>query len=261
MNGGGCHICPVRPGNGPAPVTLRLRRIAASRKKNLSRPRMRVPFAQNFTIPATGTGTKRPSDARRRTEFHKNDISYPLAERLRLCHLGRDASVTEAKCHRKDDDMRYIVTAMLSAAAMAAIPLTAIAQDEDPIHQAIEARKGFYQMLAINMGQLAGMAKGDIAYDEAAASRAAANIEALTQYDLPSLFIEGSGRGQTSEETAAKPDIWTNMDDFRAKFAGLAEAATGASEAVKGGADKVGAVVGKIGAACKACHDSYREKS
>ena len=122
------------------------------------------------------------------------------------------------------------------------IPLTAIAQDEDPIHQAIEARKGFYQMLAINMGQLAGMAKGDIAYDEAAASRAAANIEALTQYDLPSLFIEGSGRGQTSEETAAKPDIWTNMDDFRAKFAGLAEAATGASEAVKGGADKAGAV-------------------
>lgn len=51
------------------------------------------------------------------------------------------------------------------------------------------------------------------------------------------------------------------MDDFRAKFAGLAEAATGASEAVKGGADKAGAVVGKIGAACKACHDSYREKS
>ena len=109
--------------------------------------------------------------------------------------------------------MRYIVTAMLSAAAMAAIPLTAIAQDEDPIHQAIEARKGFYQMLAINMGQLAGMAKGDIAYDEAAASRAAANIEALTQYDLPSLFIEGSGRGQTSEETAAQT-LRKILDDF-----------------------------------------------
>ena len=150
---------------------------------------------------------------------------------------------------------------ILTAAALATIPLAVLAQDDDPIEQAIEARHGFYQMLAINMGTLAGMAKGDIAYDEAQATTAAANIEALTGYDLPSLFIEGSGRGQTSEETAAKPDIWTNMDDFRAKFAGLAEAATGASEAVKGGADKAGAVVGKIGAACKACHDSYREKS
>ena len=156
--------------------------------------------------------------------------------------------------------MRYIVTAMLSAAAMAAIPLTAIAQDEDPIHQAIEARKGFYQMLAINMGQLAGMAKGDIAYDEAAASRAAANIEALTQYDLPSLFIEGSAHGQ-AEDSAAKPEIWADMDGFKAKFSGLQEAATGAAEAVKGGAENVGPVVGKLGAACKACHDVYREKS
>lgn len=153
--------------------------------------------------------------------------------------------------------MRFILT----AAVLAAIPLTAMAQDEDPIHQAIEARHGFYQMLAINMGTLSGMAKGDIAYDEAAASTAAANIEALTKYDLPSLFIEGSGRGQTQEETAAKPDIWTNMDDFRSKFAGLGEAAAGASEAVKGGAENVGPVVGKLGAACKACHDVYREKS
>ena len=40
------------------------------------------------------------------------------------------------------------------------------------------------------------MAKGDIAYDEAAASTAAANIEALTKYDLPGLFIEGSESGK-----------------------------------------------------------------
>ena len=149
---------------------------------------------------------------------------------------------------------------ILTAAAIAALPLTVLAQDDDPIHQAVEARHGFYQMLAINMGTLAGMAKGDIAYDEAAASTAAANIEALTHYDLPSLFIEGSAHGQ-AEDSAAKPDIWTNMDDFRSKFAGLGQAATGASEAVKGGAENVGPVVGKLGAACKACHDVFREKN
>lgn len=148
---------------------------------------------------------------------------------------------------------------ILTAAALAIIPLTAIAQDDDPIEQTIKARQGYYQMLAINMGTLAGMAKGDIAYDETAASTAAANIEALTNYNLPSLFLEGSASDQV-DDTAAKPDIWSNMDDFRAKFSDLGTAATGASGAVTGGADNVGAVVGKLGGACKACHDSFREK-
>ena len=152
---------------------------------------------------------------------------------------------------------------ILIAAAIAATPLAVLAQDdeEDPIHLAIESRHGFYQMLARNMGTLAGMAKGDIAYDEATAVTAASNIQALTGYDLPGLFIEGSGRGQTQEETAAKPDIWTDMDDFRTKFGGLREAAVGAPDAVKGGAENIGPVVGKLGEACKACHDKYREKS
>ncbi|KGJ05398.1 Cytochrome c556 [Paracoccus halophilus] len=147
---------------------------------------------------------------------------------------------------------------ILTAAALATIPLAAIAQD-DPIRNTIEARQGFYKMLAINMGTLAGMAKGDIEYDETGASLAAANIEALAGYDLPSLFLEGSASGEV-DGTAALPDIWEDMDDFRAKFDGLREAAAGASTAVTGGAGNVGPVVGKLGGACKACHDDYREK-
>lgn len=151
--------------------------------------------------------------------------------------------------------MRHILIA-----ALALFPLAASAQDDDPIKQSIEARHGYLQMLAINMGTLSGMAKGEVAYDETVASRAAANIEALTHYDYPSLFLEGSAAGQ-AEDSAAKPDIWTNMDDFKAKFAGLQEAAVGATEAVKGGEGNVGPVVQKLGGVCKACHDLYREKS
>ncbi|RQP06361.1 MAG: cytochrome c [Paracoccus sp. BP8] len=148
---------------------------------------------------------------------------------------------------------------ILAAATLAAVPLASLAQD-DPVGQAIEARHGFYQMLAISMGTLSGMAKGEIAYDEAAASRAAANIEALTQYDLPGLFIAGSSSAD-AQDSAAKPDIWNNPDEFRTKFAGLQQAAAGVSEAVKGGEGNVGPVVGKLGEACKACHDVFREKS
>lgn len=156
--------------------------------------------------------------------------------------------------------MRKTLTCLTLTAFSLAVPLTALAQDDDPIHQAVEARHGYLTMLSLNMGVLAGMAKGDMPYDEAVASRAGANIEALTHYDLPSLFIEGSASGQ-AEDSAAKPAIWSNMDDFKAKFAGLVEAASGVSEAVKGGQANVGPVVGKLGQACKACHDDYREKS
>lgn len=155
----------------------------------------------------------------------------------------------------KDLPMRLILTT-----AFALLPMMAMAQDNDPIAQNIEARHGFLQMLAINMGTLSGMAKGEIAYDEAGASAAAANIEALTHYNFPSLFVEGSAAGQ-AEDSAALPVIWTDSAGFAEKFAALGQAATGASEAVKGGQANVGPVVQALGGACKACHDVYREKS
>lgn len=149
--------------------------------------------------------------------------------------------------------MRLIVT----TAALIALPFMAFADDK--IEDNIKARQGYFEMLSANMGPLAGMAKGEIPYDEAAASAAAANIEVLTKYSLPMHFIEGSSLKDV-KGTAAKTEIWANMDDFKAKYAALGEAATGASEAVKGGQGNVGPVVQKLGGACKACHDQYREK-
>ena len=145
--------------------------------------------------------------------------------------------------------------ALLTAAAIVALPMLAHAQS---VEDAIEARHGFYKMLSFNMATLSGMAKGEIEYDEAAASTAGQNIEALTGYDLPSLFVEGSSMDDNME-SAAKPAIWENPDDFATKFAGLREAAAGASDAVKGGQENVGPVVQKLGGACKACHDEYRQ--
>lgn len=142
-------------------------------------------------------------------------------------------------------------------AAIAAFPVLAHA---DAAEDAIEARHGFMKMMAMNMGVLAGMAKGEIAYDAAAATTAGNNIETLTHYDtLPALFIPGTSvdEGQDSE---ALPAIWEKSEDFANKFAALGEAATGAGAAAGGGADAVGPVVQKLGEACKACHDDYRKK-
>lgn len=135
------------------------------------------------------------------------------------------------------------------------LPALAGAQDAD---DAIEARHGYMSLLGVNMGQLAGMAKGEIAYDEAAASLAAANIVALTQYDVRPLFLAGTS-SDDNRDSEALPAIWENPDDFGAKFAALSQAAAGAPDAVKGGQGTIGPVLQKLGGTCKACHDDYRK--
>lgn len=147
----------------------------------------------------------------------------------------------------------------ITLAVALAIPAFAAAQSAEEVAEAaLEGRHGFMTMLGINMGQLSGMAKGEIAYDAAMASRAAANIVALTQYDAPALFIPGTSSEDT-DDSEALPAIWENPDDFRAKFAAMGEAAAGSPDAVGGGQESLGPVVQKLGGACKACHDDYRK--
>ena len=95
-------------------------------------------------------------------------------------------------------------------AAIAAFPVLAHA---DAAEDALEARQGFMKMLSINMGTLSGMAKGDIAYDAAAATQAGTNLEALSQYGLPALFIDGTSTDD-GVETEALPAIWEEPDLF-----------------------------------------------
>lgn len=151
-----------------------------------------------------------------------------------------------------------MIRQLLTASILAIAPISAFA-DDTPQQAARDARQGFYLMLGANMGPLAAMAKGEMPYDEAAASSHAKNIETLTNYPVTMHFIEGSFSDQL-EDTEALPKIADNMEDFKGKFAALGEAAAGASEAVKGGQENVGPVVGKLGGACKACHDEYRKK-
>lgn len=147
----------------------------------------------------------------------------------------------------------------ITLALTLSLPFAAGAQSaQEAAEAALKGRQGFMTMMGINMGQLAGMAKGEIAYDEAQASRAAANIVALTQYHVPALFVEGTS-SEDMEQSEALPAIWENPEGFSTKFAALGEAAAGSPEAVMGGQENLGPVVQKLGGACKACHDDYRK--
>lgn len=148
--------------------------------------------------------------------------------------------------------MRLFRTAAL--ASLVALPGLASAQS---VEDALEARHGYMKMIAINMAALSGMARGDTAYDEDAASASAANIEALTHYDVTGLFVAGSANGEV-EGSDALPAIWQDPERFGQRYAALREAAAGSAEAVRGGQGNVGPALQKLGVACKDCHDDFR---
>jgi len=75
------------------------------------------------------------------------------------------------------------------------------------------------------------------------------------------LPLEGFVPGTETGETKAKPEIFQDMDDFKAKMDKMnQETAKLAQVAQNGDFDALKAQVGETGKACKACHDKYRNK-
>jgi cytochrome c556 len=113
------------------------------------------------------------------------------------------------------------------------------------------ARSDLMKVVGKNTGILGGLAKGEIAYDAAAAEGAkAAIIEAASK--IEATFMEQGGADPASE---AKPEIWANWDDFLAKGKAMGDAA-GAMDVAS--AETIGAGMGALGGACKDCHTDFR---
>lgn len=114
-----------------------------------------------------------------------------------------------------------------------------------------KARSDLMRTIGKNTGVLGGMAGGKSAYDAAAAEAAkAALIEA-------SAGIEAAFKDQGAADPAseAKPEIWTNWDEFLKKAGALNAAATALDIA---SVETIGAGMGALGGACKDCHTQFR---
>ncbi len=145
-------------------------------------------------------------------------------------------------------------TTFAALVAVAAFAAPAFAQDLPP---AVKARKGQFEIMALNLGVLAGMARGTIEYDAAAAQAAGDSIVAVTTLDQSNLWPTGTDSGSVPG-SRAKPNIWDNMDDVMAKWTALGEAATTMAAAVGTGKEALGPQLGALSKACSACHDEYR---
>lgn len=141
---------------------------------------------------------------------------------------------------------------MIKAFAIAAVLVAGAAYaEEDPTDPSAIARGDLMKMVGKNTGILGDMAGGKAAYDAAAAEAAkAALIEAAGK--IEATFMEQGAADPASE---AKPEIWTNWDDFLVKAKALGDAA-GAIDVAS--AETIGAGMGTIGGACKDCHTTYR---
>lgn len=147
---------------------------------------------------------------------------------------------------------------LLIAAASAAFASGAIAQAEDPFADAVEMRHGLMLQMATDLGKVGAMAKGEVPYDQAVASKAAANISAIASVLSMDQFPAGS-EYQKSTDSFALPAVWTAQDDFLQKIADLNTATAAFQTAAGTDVDSLKAGMAGIGGACGACHKVYRQ--
>ena len=148
---------------------------------------------------------------------------------------------------------------MFATAAIMLLPHGVFAGDTtDAFADDVQSRKGLMLLMSGNLAKLGAMAKGEMPYDAAAATKAAANVAALASVMSPDLFPAGSEYGKATDSYAL-PAIWANPDDFVARIAALNTAAAAMQVAAAGDAQGVQGGMAALGGACGACHKAYRQ--
>lgn len=144
-----------------------------------------------------------------------------------------------------------MIRAFVAVAAIALGIGVALAQ-QDPI----AARRALMKANGDEAKIGAAMAKGEMPFDLAKARKMFATFEDAAA-KAPSLFPDTA---KTGGDTAAKLEIWENMDDFKARLVKLGTDAKAAIESVKD-LDSFKAAFGTIGKNdCGGCHEKYRVK-
>ncbi|MGP6088869.1 c-type cytochrome [Antarctobacter jejuensis] len=147
--------------------------------------------------------------------------------------------------------MKFSFAALAATAVLLSTPAIA----EAP--QAVKARQGQFNIMALNLGVLGGIARGTVDYDAAVAQAAADSLVAVSTLDQKAMWTDGTSVDDI-EETRANAAIWSDMADFEAKWAAFGEAATAMAAVAGTGKDAIGPNMGALGGACKSCHDTYR---
>ena len=144
-----------------------------------------------------------------------------------------------------------MIRAFFAVAAIALGVSVALAQ-QDPI----AARRALMKANGDEAKAGAAMAKGEAPFDLAKARKMFSTFEDAAA-KAPSLFPDNS---KTGGDTAAKPEIWENIEDFKARLVKLGTDSKAALESVTD-LETFKAAFGNIGKNdCAGCHEKYRVK-
>jgi cytochrome c556 len=126
--------------------------------------------------------------------------------------------------------------------------------------QAVENRKAAFTLIGNYFRYFGGVAKGNIPYDEAEATKRAARIAFLAGI-VEEAFPEGSNPGEP--DSKAKADVWSNRAEFDKKLKAFQADATALVEIngkEKAANDAWKASVAALAQDCKGCHETYKVK-
>lgn len=151
-----------------------------------------------------------------------------------------------------------MVGAVLSLLVLSACGGGGAPADADtPEGQAFQFRQAVMRVAANKMAMIGGMAREEIPLDEAAFTKATADLAVIAGMITEGFMPEGVPTG-----SQALPEIWSDWADFEQKAADVDNAAAGLAAAAESGgfAAAQGLVQGTAGT-CGGCHRTYRART
>lgn len=138
---------------------------------------------------------------------------------------------------------------ILAASIICLLGATAVVSAENQ-H---DNRKAAMKKIGGSIGEIVAIAKGEKPYD-AATLKASLETMSATIKTFPDYFPAGSEK----DDDVAKPEIWANMDDFKARAAKLGSDADALVAQLPADQAAVGTALNTLGGNCAGCHKLYR---
>ena len=148
---------------------------------------------------------------------------------------------------------KFLSAVLVVAGLGAALPAAAqFAKPED----AIKYRQSAFTVMGNHFGRIGAMVNNRVPFDANAVTVNAEIVQTMSKLPYAG-FIEGTDKGNTK----AKPEIWAEMDKFKAAATKMQEEVVKLNTVAKtGNQEQIKTQFGAVGQACKACHDDYRKE-
>ena len=118
-------------------------------------------------------------------------------------------------------------------------------------------RQSYFALLGMTFAPMSDMVKGKIEWKDALFTIWTEDLNHAAQFGVECGFAPGTEKRMTR----AKPNIWSNMDDFQSKLDDFRAAAAKLAEtAAAGEPSESRQQFVATGGTCKACHDEYKSQ-